>query len=136
LPCILPKKLVPRLSLTVRVNVPTVPCLCAKKVLGVTNKPTAASSSALSGSLLLYPVREGAYEEKKCLYKNLVVISTLSVQMRRQQGAYLSSVHTNYHDGEHRNCLFGSLYPTQKRKPVSPCAVTVFFSLKSQNPLN
>ncbi len=33
--------------------------------------------------------REGAYEEKKCLNRNLLLISSLSSQIWRRQGAYL-----------------------------------------------
>jgi hypothetical protein len=63
LPCMLPKKLVPRLALTAQFMY-IYPC--AKKVLGaVTNTPTAASSSAMSGSLLLHPVLRGSLRRKK-----------------------------------------------------------------------
>jgi hypothetical protein len=74
--------------------------------------------------------RELAYEEKKLLYRNLVVISSLLVQMWRQQVEL--PVHGLCHeDSLNTNC---SVSCTPSKQTLN--AESGFLSLKSQDPLN
>jgi hypothetical protein len=64
---------------------------CGQKILGLYLYAPCPLLICDARELVVTPTYQGhgAYEEKKIIYRNLVVISYLSLQIWRRQGAYL-----------------------------------------------